>query len=54
MRHEAQMATLEKLRAMGSNSGEGSESPLEQRETLREQQTLLEDILGRIKDPALA
>ncbi|HQV41489.1 MAG: dynamin family protein [Moraxellaceae bacterium] len=53
-RLEAQMATLEKLRAMGSNSGEGSESPLEQRETLREQQTLLEDILGRIKDPALA
>ncbi len=53
-RLEVQMAKLEKLRAMGSSRGEADGGLAEQREALREQQTLLEDILGRIKDPALA
>lgn len=54
-RLEAQMAKLEKLRAMGGNRTDKLGGGLtEQREALREQQTLLEDILGRIKDPALA
>jgi len=52
-RLEMQMAKLEKLRALGGTLAE-SGTLGEQREALREQQTLLEDILGRIKDPALA
>jgi GTPase SAR1 family protein len=52
-RLETQMAKLEKLRAMGTIRAEGGGSLTEQREALREQQTLLEDILGRIKDPSL-
>jgi hypothetical protein len=52
-RLETQMAKLERLRNFGENRFEKSGSLKEQREALREQQTLLEDILGRLKDPAL-
>lgn len=52
-RLEAQMERLNKLRSFGENRFEKSGSVREQREGLREQQTLLEDILGRLKDPAL-
>lgn len=52
-RLEAQMERLNKLRNFGENRFEKSGSVREQREGLREQQTLLEDILGRLKDPSL-
>jgi hypothetical protein len=52
-RLELQMAKLQKLRSFGENRFEKSGSIKEQYEGLREQQTLLEDILGRLKDPAL-
>lgn len=52
-RLEAQMARLQKLRSFGENRFEKNGTIREQREALREQQTLLEDILGRLKDPAL-
>lgn len=52
-RLEVQMAKLERLRSFGENRFERTGTLQEQRETLREQQTLLEDILGRLKDPAL-
>lgn len=52
-RLEQQMAKLQKLRNFGENRFEKAGTIKEQREGLREQQTLLEDILGRIKDPAL-
>ena len=51
-RLEIQMAKLEKLRTLGGNPASAGNLG-EQREALREQQTLLEDILGRIRDPAL-
>jgi GTPase Era involved in 16S rRNA processing len=53
-RLEAQMAKLERLRSFGENRFERAGSLKEQREALRDQQTLLEDILGRLKDPALS
>lgn len=53
-RLEQQMARLNKLRNFGENRFEKAGSIKEQREALREQQTLLEDILGRLQDPALA
>ncbi|MES2918862.1 MAG: dynamin family protein [Pseudomonadota bacterium] len=52
-RLEQQMERLTKLRSFGENRFEKSGSVREQREGLREQQTLLEDVLGRLKDPAL-
>ncbi|MCC2637004.1 MAG: GTPase [Moraxellaceae bacterium] len=52
-RLEQQMAKLNNLRNFGENRFEKAGSIKEQREALREQQTLLEDILGRLKDPAL-
>ncbi|MDQ8038182.1 MAG: hypothetical protein REI12_12225, partial [Pedobacter sp.] len=52
-RLETQMAKLERLRSFGENRFEKTGSIKEQRESLREQQTLLEDILGRLKDPSL-
>lgn len=52
-RLEAMTAKLERLRSFGDNRFEQTGSIREQRESLREQQTLLEDILGRLKDPAL-
>lgn len=52
-RLELQMAKLARLRDFGENRFERSGSLQEQRETLLEQQTLLEDILGRIKDLTL-
>ncbi|HEX6591779.1 MAG TPA: hypothetical protein VF050_07260, partial [Moraxellaceae bacterium] len=52
-RLEVQMAKLERLRSFGDNRFEKTGSLKEQRESLREQQTLLEDILGRLKDPSL-
>jgi GTPase Era involved in 16S rRNA processing len=52
-RLELQMAHLNKLRNFGEERFEKAGSVKEQREALREQQTLLEDILGRLKDPAL-
>jgi hypothetical protein len=52
-RLEQQMAHLNKLRNFGEERFEKAGSAKEQREALREQQTLLEDILGRLKDPAL-
>jgi hypothetical protein len=53
-RLEAQMAKVEKLRELGSSKTDRSNGLAEQRELLREQQTLLEDILGRIRDSAPA
>ncbi len=52
-RLEVQLAKLERLRNFGEDRFEKSGSLKEQRESLREQQTLLEDILGRLKDPTL-
>lgn len=52
-RQEAQVERLNKLRSFGENRFEKTGSVREQREGLREQQTLLEDILNRLKDPAL-
>lgn len=52
-RLETQMAKLDRLRSFGENRFEKTGSIKEQRESLREQQTLLEDVLGRLKDPAL-
>jgi hypothetical protein len=53
-RLQTQMAKLERLRSFGDDRFERSGSLQEQREALREQQTLLEDVLGRIKDPQLS
>ena len=52
-RLEAQIAHLTKLRSFGENRFEKTGSIREQREGLREQQTLLEDILAQLKDPGL-
>lgn len=52
-RLEVQLERLNKLRSFGENRFEKTGSIREQREGLRDQQTLLEDILGRLKDPAL-
>jgi hypothetical protein len=52
-RLEVQIAKLEELRSMGAMRT-GSGGLAAQREALREQQTLLEDILGRIKESAPA
>ncbi|MFN3586699.1 MAG: hypothetical protein ACK4UT_04270, partial [Moraxellaceae bacterium] len=53
-RIEAMAAKLERLRSFGDNRFEQTGSIREQRESLREQQTLLEDILGRIREQAPA
>jgi hypothetical protein len=52
-RLELQLAKLERLRSFGDNRTGGSESLQDQSESLRAQQTLLEDILGRLKDRSL-
>lgn len=52
-RLDAQTARLERLRSFGETRFERTGTLQEQREALREQQTLLEDILGRLKDPSL-
>jgi len=52
-RLEQQMEHLNRLRSFGEERFEKAGSAKEQREALREQQTLLEDILGRLQDPML-
>lgn len=52
-RLEVQIAKLERLRSFGESRVENSGTMQEQRESLREQQTMLEDILGRLKDRTL-
>lgn len=50
---ETQMAKLQKLRNYGDDRFEKKGSLQEQRETISEQQALLENILSRLKDPLL-
>lgn len=50
---ETQMAKLQKLRSYGDDRFEKKGSMQELRESLSEQQALLEDILAKLNDPAL-